>query len=160
VQLLARRLSVPIVAAGGFCDGAGLAAAMLVGAEGIAMGSRFVLAAESPIHERVRELLLAATDADTIVTDQIDGLPSRVLRTDLALALAASSGYQIGDVSPGADTFSALRLGDIERGVVAIGQVVGALSDVPTCAEIVDRVVTQAEALIARRAQENVNPPT
>ena len=122
------------------------------------MGSRFALAAESPLHERVRTLLLAATTADTIVTDQIDGLPSRVLRTELAVALAASSDYRAGRLSPGADTFAALRGGDIEKGVVAIGQVVGAIRDTPTCASIIDRVVRQAETIIARRAHDTVNP--
>ena len=159
VPLVARRVAVPVVAAGGFCDGAGLAAALLLGAEGISMGSRFALAAESPIHQRVRDLLLAASEADTIVTDQIDGLPSRVLRTELAVAIAASRGYEPGAVSPGSDTFSSLLLGDIGRGVVAIGEIVGAITDTPSCAEIVERAVAQAEELIARRAREII-PPT
>ena len=160
VPLVARRVAVPVIAAGGFCDGAGLAAALLLGAEGISMGTRFALAAESPIHQRVRDLLLAAGENDTIVTDQIDGLPSRVLRTELALALAASSGYTAGTVSTGSDTFSSLRLGDIGRGVVAIGEVVGAINDTPACAEIVERAVAQADALIAQRARGIVSPPT
>jgi len=160
VPLLARRLGVPVVAAGGFCDGAGLAAALLLGAEGISMGSRFALAAESPIHARVRALLLAASAMDTIVTDQIDGLPSRVLRTDLALALEAARAYRVGAVSPGADTFASLRKGDIDKGVIAIGQVVGAIDDTVSCAEIIEVAVAQAEAIIARRADEIVNPPT
>jgi enoyl-[acyl-carrier protein] reductase II len=160
VSLLARNISVPVIAAGGFSDGAGLAAALMLGAEGISMGSRFALSVESPMHERVRELLLASTETDTIVTDQIDGLPSRVLRTELAVALAASRDYIYGRDSPGRDTFSALRLGDLDRGVVAIGQVIGVIDNTLTCEEIIQRAVTGAEQLIARRAREIVNPPT
>jgi NAD(P)H-dependent flavin oxidoreductase YrpB (nitropropane dioxygenase family) len=97
---------------------------------------------------------------DTIVTDQIDGLPSRVLRTDLALALEAARAYRAGSVSPGADTFAALRKGDIDKGVIAIGQVVGAIDDTVSCAEIIEGAVARAEAIIARRADAIVNPPT
>ena len=153
VPLLARRIAVPIVAAGGFSGGAGLAAALMLGAEGISMGSRFALSVESPIHRRVRDLLLASSASDTLVTDQIDGLPSRVLRTELALALAAAHVHDGGTDSPGRDTFSALRLGDLERGVVAIGQVIGVIDDTLTCAEIVARAVIDAEQLIARRTR-------
>ncbi|HUP76604.1 MAG TPA: nitronate monooxygenase [Acidimicrobiales bacterium] len=162
VPLLVHHVAVPVIAAGGFSDGAGLAAALMLGAEGISMGSRFALSAESPIHPRVRELLSAAGASDTIVTDQIDGLPSRVLRTELSLAIAASSGYGAGNaegkVSPGRDTFAALRRGDLDRGVVAIGQVVGAIHDTLTCAEIIQRTVSDARELIASRAGAFIQP--
>ncbi|MEO5839837.1 MAG: nitronate monooxygenase [Acidimicrobiales bacterium] len=143
VPLLVGRVALPVIAAGGFSDGAGLAAALMLGAEGISMGSRFALSAESPIHSSVRDRLLQAAASDTIVTDQIDGLPSRVLRAE----------------SLGRDTFAALRRGDLDRGVVAIGQVVGMIDDTPTCAEIIQRVVSEARQLIAGRASE-FNPPT
>ena len=159
VSLLAYDVAVPVIAAGGFSDGAGLAAALMLGAEGISMGTRFALSAESPIHPRVRDLLLTSGGSDTIVTDQIDGLPSRVLRTDLAVAIAASRGYVDGHESRGRDTYSALRLGDLERGVVAIGQIVGAIDDTLTCAQIIQRAVTDAQHIIACRASKLI-PPT
>jgi enoyl-[acyl-carrier protein] reductase II len=157
VPLLVHHVAVPVIAAGGFSDGAGLAAALMLGAAGISMGSRFALSAESPIHPRVRELLTAAAATDTIVTDQIDGLPSRVLRTELSLAIAASSAYA-EDYADGRDTFAALRQGDLDRGVVAIGQVVGAIHDTLTCAEIIRRTVRDARELIASRAGEFIQP--
>jgi len=159
VPLLVGCVAIPVIAAGGFSDGAGLAAALMLGAQGISMGSRFALSAECPIHPSVRERLLTSGASDTIVTDQIDGLQSRVLRTELAQALAAAHDYAEGRVSPGRDTFAALRRGDLERGVVAIGQVVGMIDDTPTCAEIIRRVVSGARQLIADRAME-FSPPT
>jgi enoyl-[acyl-carrier protein] reductase II len=159
VPLLVRSVAIPVIAAGGFSDGAGLAAALMLGAAGISMGSRFALSVESPIHSTVRDLLLASSAADTIVTDQIDGLPSRVLGTELARAIAASGDYADGVASRGSDTFSALIRGELDRGVVAIGQVIGTIRDTPTCAEIVQRVVSVARALIAGRAGE-FNPLT
>lgn len=154
VPLLVRSVAIPVIAAGGFSDGAGLAAALMLGAAGISMGSRFALSVESPIHSTVRDRLLSSSAADTIVTDQIDGLPSRVLGTELARAIAGSHDYADGVESRGSDTFSALIRGDLDRGVVAIGQVIGMISGTPTCAEIVQRVVSDARALIAGRAGE------
>ena len=158
VPLLAQHVAVPVIAAGGLSDGAGLAAALMLGAEGISMGSRFALSVESPMHPRVRERLSAATASDTIVTDQIDGLPSRVLRTELSAAIAASSGYTENAPAPGRDTFAALRRGELDRGVVAIGQVVGSIDDTLTCAEIIQRAVREARAVIARRASAFIPP--
>jgi enoyl-[acyl-carrier protein] reductase II len=154
VPLLVGSVAIPVIAAGGFSDGAGLAAALMLGAAGISMGSRFALSVESPIHSTVRDLLLASSASDTIVTDQIDGLPSRVLRTELARAIASARDYADGVESPGRDTYSALRRGDLGRGVVAIGQVIGMINDTLTCAEIVQGVVSDARELIARRAGE------
>jgi enoyl-[acyl-carrier protein] reductase II len=159
VPLLVARVAIPVIAAGGFSDGAGLAAALMLGAEGISMGSRFALSAESPIHPKVRERLLASGASDTIVTDQIDGLPSRVLLTELSAALAVSRDYAVGRESPGRDTFAALRRGDLERGVVAIGQVVGAIDDAPPCAEIIEGVIADARRCIEARASA-FSPPT
>ncbi|MEO8693169.1 MAG: nitronate monooxygenase [Acidimicrobiales bacterium] len=152
VPLLVGRVAIPVIAAGGLSDGAGLAAALMLGAEGISMGSRFALSAESPIHPSVRDRLLASGASDTIVTDQIDGLPSRVLRTELSAAIASAQHYAEGPNSLGRDTFAALRRGDLGRGVVAIGQVIGAIADTPTCAEIVQRVVAEARQIIEDRA--------
>lgn len=154
VPLLVGCVAIPVVAAGGFSAGAGLAAALMLGAAGISMGSRFALSVESPIHSAVRDLLLASSASDTIVTDQIDGLPSRVLHTELARALAASRDYADGVESPGRDTYAALRRGELGRGVVAIGQVIGMINDTLTCAEIVQQVVSDARDLIAGRAGE------
>src|SRR5881409_2878158 len=82
-------VDVPVVAAGGFFDGRGLVAAMSYGASGVAMGTRFLLTADSPVPEAVKQHYLTKSVTDTIVTKQVDGVPHRVLRSDLVEALEA-----------------------------------------------------------------------
>ena len=82
VPLIARAVGIPIVAAGGFGDGHGLAAALALGAEGISMGTRFAMSAESPMHDRVKDFALGLSELDTIYTDKIDGAGTRFLRTE------------------------------------------------------------------------------
>jgi enoyl-[acyl-carrier protein] reductase II len=81
IPRLATDLKVPVIAAGGFGDGRGLAAALALGAEGIAMGSRFANTIESPIHEAVKTLTIKKDVSDTLYTDRFDGMPARVLDT-------------------------------------------------------------------------------
>jgi enoyl-[acyl-carrier protein] reductase II len=138
VPLVRAAVDVPVIAAGGFADGTGLAAALVLGADGISMGTRFATSAESPVHPSVVETWLAASAADTLVTDRIDGLPSRVLARGRALAVAEGG--------PPGETVRSVRGGDLDAGVVATGQVVGRVTAVRTCKEIIESVVAEAEA--------------
>jgi enoyl-[acyl-carrier protein] reductase II len=88
VPLIAAAVDLPVVAAGGFGDGRGLAAALVLGAEGISMGTRFSLAVESPMHQRVKDFALGLTELDTIYTDRIDGAGTRFLKTNRVEAMA------------------------------------------------------------------------
>jgi enoyl-[acyl-carrier protein] reductase II len=161
VALLAAELDVPVIAAGGITDGRGLAAALILGAQAISMGSRFAMSAESPLHPAVADRLVNAKGADTVVTDRIDGLPSRILATPLGRDIAATTAPYDAANPLGRDTFAALRLGHLDRGVVAIGQGIGAIADRPSCRAIIERVVAEADALLARSANANeLNPPT
>jgi enoyl-[acyl-carrier protein] reductase II len=141
VPLVRAEVDVPVIAAGGFADGAGLAAALVLGADGISMGTRFALSAESPVHERIVDLMLEATEADTVVTDRVDGLPSRLLARGRALEVARGA--------PPGETVASVRRGDVTAGVVATGQVVGRVHEIRTCREIVERTVAEAEAILA-----------
>ena len=76
-------VDIPVVAAGGFFDGRGLVAALAYGAAGIAMGTRFLLTTDSPVADEVKQVYLARTLTDTVVTTRVDGVPHRVLRTPL-----------------------------------------------------------------------------
>jgi enoyl-[acyl-carrier protein] reductase II len=89
IPYMARQTKLPIVAAGGFCDGRGLAAALVLGADGISMGTRFMLTQECEMHEKAKELSLKATVEDTICSDKIDGLPGRWLKNRAAMKMAA-----------------------------------------------------------------------
>jgi enoyl-[acyl-carrier protein] reductase II len=90
VPLIAKSVDLPVVAAGGFGDGHGLAAALALGAEGISMGTRFALSIESPLHDRVKDFAYGLTELDTIYTDRIDGAGTRFLKTDRVEAMARS----------------------------------------------------------------------
>jgi len=184
---------IPVVAAGGFFDGRGLAAALSYGAAGVGMGTRFLLTADSRVPDAVKSLYLAAGLDGTVVTSKVDGMPHRMLRTPLVeeveeasvlrravptlrrtlefkrtsgmswRALAAdgramrhAQGRSLAQLALAANTPTMLRSGlvegDTSAGVLAAGQVVGLLTDLPTCEELIDRVVTEAAGALRRAA--------
>jgi nitronate monooxygenase len=179
-------VSVPVVAAGGFLDGRGLVAALAFGAQGIAMGTRFLLTAESPVPDATAARYFAAGVADVYVTDRIDGLPQRVVRNELtqrlehgsaplrllralssALAYRRLSGASLPQLLRSALALrqherltrtqmlmaanapilarKAMLEGDPVKGYLPSGSVAGLIEDRPTCAELVERIVAQAE---------------
>ncbi len=187
-------VEIPVIAAGGFFDGRGLAAALAYGAAGIAMGTRFLLTRESTVPDSVKQLYLTRGLDGTVVTKRVDGMPHRVLRTELVERLDSSSpalGLAHAVRNAGrfkkltklrwrdmvreglatkhgkeqtwaqmimaANTPMLLRAGlvdgDTHAGVLASGQVVGMLDDLPTCAELITGIVTQAEKIIADLAR-------
>jgi NAD(P)H-dependent flavin oxidoreductase YrpB (nitropropane dioxygenase family) len=184
-------VDVPVVAAGGFFDGRGLVAALAYGAAGIAMGTRFLLTSDSPVPQRVKDFYLSKAVTDTVVTKQVDGVPHRVLRTDLVdrleqghapgrffgaarnaqrfqklsgtpwramiregLAMRKSQELSYSQVLMAANTPMLLRAamvdGQVDLGVMASGQVVGLLDDLPSCADLINRIVGQANDVLAR----------
>ena len=89
-------VDIPVVAAGGFFDGRGLVAALAYGADGIAMGTRFLLTSDSPVADAVKQVYLASDVTDTVVTTRVDGVPHRVLRTPLVDRLDRRAGLAAG----------------------------------------------------------------
>jgi len=87
-QILLKKVKIPIIVAGGFCDGRGLATALTLGADGISMGTRFVLTRECQVHDTVKQTILKATENDTIYSDKIDGLPGRWFKTKATMEMA------------------------------------------------------------------------
>ena len=183
-------VDVPVVAAGGFFDGRGLVAALSYGASGVAMGTRFLLTSDSPVPEAVKQHYLTKSVTDTVVTRQVDGVPHRVLRSDLVEALESegavrrtsgalrsamafkkmsgtswreivregramrrSQELSWSQVLMAANTPMLLRAamvdGRDDLGVMAAGQVVGLIDDLPSCDELVRRIVTQAHEVLA-----------
>src|SRR5919107_261328 len=118
-------VDIPVVAAGGFFDGRGLAAVLSYGAAGIGMGTRFLLTQDSAVPDAVKQRYLETDLTGTVVTTKVDGMPHRMLRAGLVE-------------------------GDTGAGVLASGQVVGVIDDLPTCEELIDRIVTQAAAELRR----------
>lgn len=93
IPTIARHSKIPIIAAGGFATGRGLAAALVLGADGVSVGTRLALTKESPMHQKMKELCFNATETDTIYTDKFDGMYSRVLRTKSAEMMATKIGF-------------------------------------------------------------------
>ncbi|HET6167833.1 MAG TPA: nitronate monooxygenase [Marmoricola sp.] len=184
-------VDIPVIAAGGFFDGRGLAAALSYGAAGVGMGTRFLLTQDSTVPDAVKQRYLDADLNGTVVTAKVDGMPHRMLRTELVESVEESSALKrLGPtarrtlafkkmsgmswrqlVADGramkhgqerswtqmvlaANTPMMLRAGLVEgdpsAGVLASGQVVGVIDDLPTCEELIDRVVTQAAAELRR----------
>ena len=184
-------VDIPVIAAGGFFDGRGLAAALAYGAEGVAMGTRFLLTSDSTVPDSVKRLYLERGVTDTVATPKIDGVPHRVLRTGLVeqietagrisglfrsvrnglafkkmtgmslrgmlrdgLAMREHYDLKLNQVIMAANTPMLLKAGLVDgnpdAGVLSSGQVVGLIDDLPSCAELIERMIVEAAAAIRR----------
>ncbi len=179
-------VDIPVIAAGGFHDGRGLAAALAWGADGIAMGTRFLLTADSKVPDSVKEVYLQTPVTGTVVSTAIDGAPQRVIRTEVienlertgllqlpragmnALKFRKLTGTSVGDllkeglsmkknqdlswaqVAMAANAAMLTRAtmveGKLEVGILPTGQCVGVVDDLPTCDELISRIVAEATA--------------
>lgn len=160
----ARRLvSIPMVASGGFADGRGLVAALALGADGINMGTRFMCTQEAPIHARVKEHIVASSELDTELIFRPLRNTSRVARnavsTEAVQILAAGGVFD--DVQPlvdGRRGRTVFDSGDPEAGVWSVGQVQGLIHDIPTVGVLVERIMAEAEEIIATRLMGSLAP--
>jgi nitronate monooxygenase len=148
VPAAASALRIPIVASGGISDGRAMAAVMTLGAEGVNMGTRFMCTAEAPIHEKVKQALLAASERDTNLIFRTMRNTSRVLRNSVsdqvvAMEKAGAKFEEVRHLVAGARGRVAVRTGDVEAGIVSAGMVVGLIHDIPTCAELLERMVAE-----------------
>ena len=148
-------VSIPVIAAGGIGDGRGLAAARMLGAEGVQIGTRFLLAKETRIHENYKKKVLQAKDIDTVVTGLSTGHPVRSLRNSMTREYLRLE-------QEGADFETLERLGlgalrravvegDVTGGTVMAGQIAGMVSKEQTCKEMIDEMMAQAETLLGRK---------
>lgn len=195
IPIVASMVKVPLIAAGGFYDGRGLAAALALGADGISMGSRFMLVKESMVHENFKKLCLEATEQDTLYSNVFDGMDGRVLKTKEAEAMM-KKGFPLIEAFKGAllvkklmnlsfakflgvsiemlraeeghplwvlarqavgnmKHLKALNEGDVEGGILFAGQCCGGIADIPSTKELIDRVITEAEATLAKLSTYN-----
>ncbi|HEX78320.1 MAG TPA: nitronate monooxygenase [Dehalococcoidia bacterium] len=190
LPLVTSQVKIPVAAAGGFCDGRGLAAALALGADGIAMGTRFALTQESPLPDNVKRRYLGFSEEQTVVTPRVTGVRCRAMRNEF-LELVESGGWRsslwhrltslrhmsrtyrvpvwrllLGAVKTKREReVSLTQLGNLPAAIMRLyrgviegddamgflpgGQVVGRVTDVPTCEELVQRIVIEAEAALA-----------
>lgn len=152
-----RKLSVPVIASGGIGDGRGMAAALALGAEGVNMGTRFSATVEAPMHENIKRALVEASEVDTRLIFRTLKNTARVLKNEISetvLEIEAQPGAtDFADLRPlvaGARGKAALASGDVNDGVITAGMVVGLIDDIPTCAELIQRMVREAREHLAR----------
>jgi len=183
---LAENLKIPVIAAGGFADGRGIAAALALGAEGVAMGTRLMTTKESPLHENSKKLTQEKDVYDTLFSKRFDGILCRVMKTDRAknvmkkglnwpaaffnsqeiakqlnvpyfklflgvLASGYKSAKQMAYMANAHKAFkAATEDGDFRIGLLPVGQVQGLIHDVPTVAELFERIMIEAKAAQAK----------
>lgn len=186
IPLAAKSVKIPIIASGGFCDGHGLAGALMLGADGITMGTRFAMTKESLLNEKWKQVIIKATEADTIYVNTGDPTANirafknkaaeNAMKNKLPLLSGISGAFEIkkmlnlswmelmksglskkkdeeGMTMKGKIQFAASATrskkvmidGDDESGILTVGQVIGSINDVPTCQEVITRIMAEAE---------------
>lgn len=154
----AQQLTIPFLASGGFADGRGLAAALSLGADGINMGTRFMATKEAPVHENMKQAMVNATERDTALIFRTLHNTARVFKNAVSMEVieieARDGETDFNDIAhlvAGTRGRSAMAEGDIDGGIWTAGQVIGLINDIPTCQELLDRIVSQAEEIIQAR---------
>ncbi|MCM1040119.1 MAG: enoyl-[acyl-carrier-protein] reductase FabK [Roseburia sp.] len=145
-------VSIPVIAAGGIADGRGFAAAMMLGAQAVQMGTRFIVARESIVHENYKQKVIAAKDIDTAVTGRSTGHPVRCIRNKttreyLKLEQEGASLEEMEKLTLGG-LRRAVVDGDVTEGSIMAGQIAGLVKKEQTCAEMIQEIMAQASGLL------------
>ena len=145
-------VNIPVIAAGGIGDGRGVAASFMLGAEGVQMGTRFVVADESIVHDNYKDRIVKAKDIDSVVTGQSTGHPVRCLRNQMTKEYIKKEQEGVPFEELERMTLGSLRKavmdGDILNGTVMAGQIAGLVSKRQSCKEILQEIMTEAEKLL------------
>lgn len=155
IPAAARQLTIPIIASGGFADGAGLVAALALGADAINMGTRFVATTEAPVHQAVKDQIVANTERDTVLVFREFRNTARVARNSISeeiLTITAEEGATFEDVahlaSGARGRAEVLANGHVEGGMWWAGQSQGLIHEVVSCREVVDTIIEDAKQMI------------
>ena len=159
LPLVASKVSVPILAAGGFVDGATMAAAFALGAEGIQMGTRMVSALESPVHDNWKQAVVRAAETDTVFLNRRVGPGLRALRTKHTESLEDATHNVMAEFGDRAKLMSLYFGGDLEASIALSGQVAGRIDAVRPVREIVRECATECLAILARLAKRYPETP-
>lgn len=148
-------VNIPVIGAGGIADGRGMAAALMLGAEAVQMGTRFVVANESIVHENYKKKVIKASDIDSEITGTSTGHPVRCLRNKmtrqyLELEKSGADFMELEKLTLGS-LRNAVMDGDVVNGTVMAGQIAGLIKEEKSCSEIVKEIMSEAEAVIQAR---------
>lgn len=151
-------VNIPVIAAGGIADGRGMAAAFMLGAAGVQMGTHFVVTKECTVHQNYKDCIIKAKDIDTKVTGRTTGHPVRCLRNNMTKEYLAkeAAGASLEELE--LLTLGGLKKcvvdGDVQNGSLMAGQIAGLVKDECTCKELIERVCSQAEQLMGGKQDE------
>ncbi|WP_034272043.1 NAD(P)H-dependent flavin oxidoreductase [Haloechinothrix halophila] len=156
IPAAADKITIPMLASGGFADARGLVAALALGADGINMGTRFLCTQEAPVHQRVKEQMVATTERDTELIFRPLRNTARVASNEVSRKVVEilDGGGQFDDVRElvaGTRGRRVFEDGDLDAGIWSSGMVQGLITDIPSVAELVDRIATEASDLIQAR---------
>lgn len=158
IPIVAEKITIPMIASGGFADGRGLVAALALGADGINMGTRFMITREAGIHDRVKEAAIQATELDTQLILRSFRNTARFFRNSVTQQIAElearPGGVTIKELAPlvaGAEGRKLLDDGDLEAGIWSAGQVLGLIHDIPEVGALVEKIMAEAEDILDRR---------
>ncbi|WP_168396147.1 NAD(P)H-dependent flavin oxidoreductase [Acinetobacter indicus] len=157
IPAAADQLTVPIIASGGFGDGRGLVAALALGAEGINMGTRFCATQEAPIHDNIKQFYLNNDERATNLLYRQFRNTARVAKnsvSDLVVQMSQDPNLEFEHIRPyvsGLKGKLALETGDVDAGLITAGQVLGLIHDIPSCDDLIQRMIQDAEQIIQQR---------
>jgi len=147
-------IDIPVIVAGGFADGRGLAAALIMGAAGIQMGTRFLVAEECAVHENFKQKLIAATDTDTVVTGlasghAVRGVKNKFTQHFLELERQGTAEEELARLATGTNRLAAVE-GDVENGMVQAGQSLLPLTKIEPVKNIIENIIAEAKQVLAK----------
>lgn len=151
LPLVRSKVDVPVIAAGGICDGVSMAAAFALGAEGVQMGTRMVSASESPVHDNWKSAIVEGAETDTVFLNRLSRPGLRALRTERTTRLEREENVSLAEMSRVRDLYFG---GDMEASIALTGQVMGRIEKVASVAEIIEETITAYRATVARLASE------
>ncbi len=151
-------LKIPVVSVGGIADGSGLAAALALGADGVMMASRFIATKECEVHDNIKQELIRRQEFETVIYGKSIGLQGRGLKSKVleeVLAIEARHGgfEELIPLLSGQKVKQAWETGDVDYAPLMVGQSIGLINDIPTCAELLERMAAEAKEHSARAAK-------
>jgi NAD(P)H-dependent flavin oxidoreductase YrpB (nitropropane dioxygenase family) len=157
IPCTADAVSIPIIGSGGFADGRGLVAALSLGAEGINMGTRFCATVEAPVHDNVKQAYLDNDERGTNLIFRSLHNTARVGKSPVSdevvrrLQLPDAKYRDVAELVSGVDGAKLLKTGDLSLGIYWASVAQGLIHDIPTCQELIDRIIAEADAIVSNR---------
>lgn len=147
LPLIASKVDVPIIAAGGICDGISMAAAFALGAEGVQMGTRMVSSAESPVHENWKSAILAGAETDTVFLNRLSRPGLRAIRTERTTRLERDEHVPLSEMASAMDLYFG---GDMEASIALTGQVMGRIDKIEPVQTIIHRTIEEFRSTVSK----------